>query len=310
MDYEGIKIPNKIILVSRKESKAAYVVDENNMDMLEHAKEWAGEGYNIDTFDNGCFKFQLFDTAHNSSQGGKLSFWNCKISVDANHEFIIGINSMLLLDILQNETFEKGVCKSKVYLGRVKGNQVGVFTESMKSFQQAKNDEQMRNEMKSATTKYNIGDEVRTLKETYIYLGVIYGMASERNWLSDYSQVDFYDQPKPLHAFAVKNYEDEWEFCDYNLHTKKPKRLLTGKHYDNITLESLYNSKLNEYLKKFKNAKEFHTLINSFYTIRDNLLRFSLNDDMIETKKKIQDITNKFQEKRDKFNQENREKKK
>ena len=184
-EYKGWKVPEKIIIVSKvhkiwdsslgrystDESYQGYVVDPGNKSQLETALNWAewseryGE-YNKEThryeneiehvggiheFVNEGFTLTLLESADGSSQGGKLSFWNCKISKDGK-DFIIGIASDYLLEILLHNDFKKGVCQSTLSFARCKGG-VGMMNKSMPSYQQFLKDEELRASMKKCKTK-------------------------------------------------------------------------------------------------------------------------------------------------------------
>ena len=97
-DYQGIKIYKRLIIVKNKKGQG-YIVEEGNKSSLETAERWASWGEYVGTsftYDNGNFDFELLDAAGGSNQGGKLSFWNCKITAPDNEEFIVGINSEII----------------------------------------------------------------------------------------------------------------------------------------------------------------------------------------------------------------------
>lgn len=108
----------------------------------------------VHEYENGQFTFSLNESADGSSQGGKLSFWNCTIIAPDGKEFLIGINSECLIQLLKHNTFINGVCQNKVWLGRIKNN-VGAFTENMEEFEQGKKDKAIRETKK--TSKYEVG---------------------------------------------------------------------------------------------------------------------------------------------------------
>lgn len=184
-NYEGWRVPDKIIIVAKDSrrwdsDKCRYVCDDipqgyivyaDNKKMLETALDWAkwteyrGE-YNkeahrydeqiehegkIHEFINDGFTLTLLDSAHGSSQGGKLSFWNCKVSKD-DKEFIVGIASDYLLEILLYNDFIKGTCQSTLSFARCKGG-VGMMNREMPSYQQFLQDEELRTSMKKGKTK-------------------------------------------------------------------------------------------------------------------------------------------------------------
>lgn len=164
IDYKGIKIFDKIIIVERtaitgggynwkgRTVNQGYVVDYNNDKMLESALNWArwtwrdsalGNawreaaeklGYDnpevkalnqkydesakrmegiVHEYENGTFTIALAEAAEMSSQGGKVSFWNCVITAPDGNSFLVGINSELLLNLLLSNTLINGVCQKK-----------------------------------------------------------------------------------------------------------------------------------------------------------------------------------------------------
>ena len=136
MDYQGYKLLDKIKLVCRDVAKyeegrgrncsteiyQAYLVDPANKKQLDSALYWAnwteyGPSFKNEAtgrweykyevkhepvvfdFDNNGFSFELLDCAGGSSQGGKLSFWNCLVSKD-NYKFKIGEIQLSLMSFL------------------------------------------------------------------------------------------------------------------------------------------------------------------------------------------------------------------
>ena len=181
--YEGWRVPPNILIVAKDNriwkdgryindgTPQGYVVDPDNKKMLETALGWAkwteyNGKYDKDTkryeeqfehvgkvheFANEGFTLAILDSANGSSQGGKLSFWNCLISKDGK-EFIIGIASDYLLEILLHNDFIKGTCQSTLSFARCKGG-VGMMNKKMPSYQQFLQDELHRAAMKKGKTK-------------------------------------------------------------------------------------------------------------------------------------------------------------
>ena len=247
MAYSGIKIPKKVIIVEKLFSYAhnidgihqGYVVDADNKDMLESAMEWAkyckrkedGTGYETvggiqHIFENGKFKISLKYAANGSSQGGKLSFWNCLITCPDNQQFLIGINSEVLIEFLLNNTLVNGVCDADVFLGRVSGN-VGIFTENMPSYKQFLEDEAIRASYSKKTSNYKPGDIVSTLTTESIYLGIAKARFSAEYSYSKGYTIHIYKKPHIIHIFKDSKYGSIDEL------TSKPKRAITG-HEDSF----------------------------------------------------------------------------
>ena len=209
MDYQGYKLIDKIILVCRdvadhEESTSihakrrdyqAYLVDPSNNKQLESARHWAKwteygpshkneetgkweREYEIEhkpiefEFDNNGFELELLDCAGGSSQGGKLSFWNCVVTKDDNR-FIIGINSDMLLDLLKNATFVCGKCQSHLIFITQKGR-VGMTVEGSDIYQQCVRDRELMSSLKKTqTSKFQFGDKISTATINDVYLGTI-----------------------------------------------------------------------------------------------------------------------------------------
>lgn len=242
-----------------------YVVDINNKKMLENALNWAkwtkhdesildGKWYwhkevtdamrkayddsketiegVVHEYENGNFSITLDEAAGLSSQGGKLSFWNCIITGPDGHNFLVGINSELLLHLLMSTTLVKGTCQEKVWLGRVKGTQVGVFTPDMEDFVQAKKDEETRTRKK--TSNYEPGDIIETVTTKELYLGEVYSYANryfERSKYSWYNKhyIKVYKKPKKMYAYVNLSYSDDEDGHNIDLKTTKTARTIVGK---------------------------------------------------------------------------------
>lgn len=206
MDYQGYKLLDKIILVCRDKAQhestfysrtdyQAYLVDPSNKKQLESARHWAkwveyGPSHRDEEtgkweheyiiphepvefeFDNKDFTLELRDCAGGSSQGGKLSFWNCLVTRD-DKTFIIGINSDMLLELLQNATFINGKCQSPL-LFITKTGKVGMTVEGSETWKQCIKDKELKNTMKKTqTSKFSFGDKVSTATINEVYLGAI-----------------------------------------------------------------------------------------------------------------------------------------
>lgn len=192
VEIKSIFIPDKIIIVENAQHQG-YVVLPDKPSMLENAMRWA-ESYNYDysisdwrererearkisgiqhTYKNGTFKFKLCESASNSWNGGKLSFWNCTIIAPDGKEFLIGINQELLCNLLQSCTLVNGEVQGLVWLGKQRTN-TGVYTETMPDFIQAKTEVSIKEIFKSKTSKYVVGDIVGSPTKQYLYAGVVY----------------------------------------------------------------------------------------------------------------------------------------
>lgn len=230
-EYKGFNIPDKIIIVSKDvyeydyekhervltDKKQGYVVIPGNKSTLESALNWADVKYDfvndervyqdydkhVHEYENGKFSVRIVDSANSSSQGGKLSFWTCELAIGQD-KYLIGINADLLCDFIIGNKLDNGCCDN-VYLGRQK-TRVGIFTEGMQTFKQAKQDAITRT--KKASVKYNIGQKLFS-KSNYhcVYLGELYQVCEHFHCRSSRYEptkqyIVVYDKPKKVHAYA------------------------------------------------------------------------------------------------------------
>lgn len=269
-DYQGIKIYDEVIIVEKESWRwengkrvkdlipQGYIVEVGNKNMLDTALRWAKQSiYTVDennnyvydengdhvcetiagvinTYKNGEFKFELNEAADGSSQGGKLSFWNCLITASDNKVYKIGISSEILLNLLKQNTFKNGICESNIWLGRIKGQQVGAFTENMPEFAQSKADQALR-EAKS-TKKYQPGAILKSKTKTQIYLGEFTEYFSMQNNYEEYRNASGRDDIKERDIYFVLDDEP----YSYHLYLD-----LSEKYIDMYDAQALMNEAIN-----------------------------------------------------------------
>lgn len=192
----SVKIYDDIVLFGRKtfewdsknrkdtekvEKIDFYVSDANNKNTLKTGKNWAtttrwtnNESIVVEPLvihtENKGFKLSLDSSADYSSQGGKLSFWMCRIDKDDIHGRI-GINQEELNQLFKESTFVNGVCQQDICFYRINGN-VGacvVGGERYKEFYQEK-DRDIKLSKAKKTTKWELGRvyESKTIKSVWI----------------------------------------------------------------------------------------------------------------------------------------------
>jgi len=229
-----------------------YVCDSNNKKMLLAAQSWA-KWYEYPTDENGkrdfkneiihegvCheidnsgFVLELLDAAEDSSQGGKLSFWNCKVT-HGERSWKIGIAADLLLDVLKNTTFVNGVCQEPLFFAR-KNGKVGMLCKSMEAYTQAEKDKERKSNIsKGKTKKYVEGQTYETLTMKDVYLGYFW---QHYDWIETYGywptrstdrRIVKLDKPKKI--YWLPNYDPartkrtDYEICGWNFHASCPAR--------------------------------------------------------------------------------------
>lgn len=242
--YTGWKLFDKVTIVAKKMlaydyktgettdtgNVQGYLVDPTNKKQLEAARNWGttyksiyeevdGKRKFVDkeiiepdeyTYDNDGFTLELHNSAEGSSQGGKLSFWNCWITAPDGHRFLIGIAADLLLDVLKSSTVINGIVQDKLMFARCNGG-VGMLSKSMDSYKNAVNDMAIKKKMSSGKTKKVIpGHIYETTTEQNIYVGKMYQWYEE---VRDKRQVDYWHRYGKLIGF--KRLEKPREFIFY-----------------------------------------------------------------------------------------------
>lgn len=275
MEYNGYKFLDTIMLICRDTRESAesygctttvttdiyqaYLVDPANKKQLEAARNWAAwmeyGPYNKETkeyewkikhepveftFENTRFGFELLDCAGGSSQGGKLSFWNCIVTKD-DMRFKIGINSEMLLSVLKEGSFTNGKCNNTVCFASQKGN-CGVVIEDGETYKLAKKDMELKSNIsKSLTTKYKPGDHLVTTTINEVYLGKFYRYYTFKDeaynrwgyWSrerSDYRDCILIKHKKPIPVYLFTNRNAKVSLGDKPF-TKVSQLCESEKHY-------------------------------------------------------------------------------
>lgn len=298
-DYVGYSLFDRVIIVAKNivdhydwedhmcipvfsDRWQGYVVDPSNKSMLKSALEWGRQNKSVYKdgkydhneviepqqfeFENKGWRMEILRVADGSSQGGKLSFWTCKVSKDG-HTFEVGINADLLLDIIKSQTLVNGVCDKDLMFARCKGG-VGLLCEDMPEYKQALADMQKKQDVKSKkTSKHVLGHAYSALQEVQAYVAdlwvhyepIIRHYKKDTGWRTyDVSEVIGFkklEQPLKLKWFpTLYNYNpgdiiklSEGTYFDIDpeyLKAKLPARLDAGVAID-------YDISLEEAVQKF-----------------------------------------------------------
>lgn len=188
MAFKGWKLMEEVDIVvrpSQRFSFTGYVVEHGDKKALESAKSWAKEREwdsdkkeykeavpgDVHTFKNEGFTAKILDSAGGSSQGGRLSFWQCEVEKDGV-SFKVGVNDSMLADLIKNSDIKQGVIQQKVMFARNSGS-AGLIHEKMDAYQEALKDMESKNTFKKAkkTNKWEIGGVYQTLTQTSVCLG-------------------------------------------------------------------------------------------------------------------------------------------
>ena len=218
--YNGWTVSNEVALVIKNNKSSwygyeypqAYVVDPKNKQMMKRAcewgktseqdektKEWKKVEPEVRITSNDGFKFSLLDNAHSSSQGGKLSFWNCLFEKD-DIKVVIGVNAALLLSFLKQSDLHNGVCKQTVSFARNYGD-VGILHKGMEEYKRALEDSKAREKAKTGKTKkWEVGYHYKTLTLDEICLGKYRKPIKS----ADYCYIGLYNFPDELKTLLGK----------------------------------------------------------------------------------------------------------
>ena len=198
-----------------KEQFDGYIFEAEDEKARKAAEDWA-ERYdnkrddkketivykpNVHIFENEGFTVTILDSAGGSSQGGRLSFWKCKVEKDGV-EFIVGVNDSILADLIRNSDIEKGTVKQKLMFAR-RGGQPGFIHKGMEAYAEAIKDTKHKADLKAMkkTSKWELGGVYSSLTITDVCLGPIWDTMEEvedpdsRGW---YPRTKVVDREKPV----------------------------------------------------------------------------------------------------------------
>lgn len=160
---------------------------------------------NVHEFENEGFTITILDSAGGSSQGGRLSFWKCRVEKDGV-EFVVGVNDAILADLIRNSDIEQGKVKQKLMFAR-RGGQPGFIHEGMEAYEEAVADMKKKADMKSMkkTSKWELGGVYSSVTMTDVCLGQIWDTEEEvpdsdyRGW---YPRTKMVKREKPVQVTA------------------------------------------------------------------------------------------------------------
>lgn len=198
------------------------------------------------TTENKDFRLAINMSAGGSSQGGKLSFWMCKITktledgtvIDGN----IGINQEELKDLLKESTFINGVCQEPVAFYRISGN-VGICTMTGEKYKQALKDKAEDESLKKAkkTTKWELGRVYKTKTLASVWLGdVVHPLKGKVHYIEDYYKNDMGAKALVESSHSVYG----------NVFDKFPSRIATDIVIDCTDFATLFDNHREEELRK------------------------------------------------------------
>lgn len=239
----------------------------------------------IHTTENKDFKLAINMSAGGSSQGGKLSFWMCKITktledgtvIDGN----IGINQEELKDLLKESTFVNGVCQEPVAFYRISGN-VGICTMTSEKYKQALKDKAEDESLKKAkkTTKWELGRVYKTKTLESVWLGdVIHPLKGKVHYVEDY-----YKNNIDAKALVKALVENSHSIYRGNILDKLPSRIATDIVIDCTDFATLFDNHREKELRSDIKHRLDHYHNGSSSVLKLNELTYvnKLNGDLVK----------------------------
>lgn len=299
-DYKGYKIPSKVKLVTgewkyqKYTEKQAFVVDAESNSQLETAINWAGGRYdeekkssilnNIIETENEEFEVEFLNSAGCSSQGGKLSFWDCKVTKN-DISYIIGINQDLLLELIKSATIIKGKVQEKCLFMKQRGN-TGIIIKDSEIYKECMKEIQIKSNLQNLkkTSSWEKGYYYSTpTGVSHIYIGDAYLWYTQEKTYFSKSKIHKLDKPRKVKIMISSWYADRdkklsdiienkkyfFEYIEENSKKSLPLRFkVEDKTLDiDLSQKELENLKL-EYLEDITKEKLTLTssLIKSYLT--------------------------------------------
>ena len=212
-----------------KENFSGYIFAVGDESGKEKAVEWARHYENrydkdketiiiepdVYEFHNEGFTVTILDSAGGSSQGGRLSFWKCRVEKDGA-SFIVGVNDAILADLIRHSDIKNGTVQQKVMFAR-RGGQPGFIHKEMEAYKEAMADMQKKAEMKTAkkTTKWEIGGVYSTLTQKSICVGELldhYEEVTENDNSWPYRRsTKLVKREKPVKVLAWMSYSEQYD---------------------------------------------------------------------------------------------------
>lgn len=210
-----------------------YLFEVGDKKGQEKAEEWARRYDNrydndketivyepdVHIFDSEGFTVTILDSAGGSSQGGRLSFWKCRVEKDGV-AFIVGVNDAILADLIRHSDIKDGTVQQGVMFAR-QGGQPGFIHKDMEAYAEATADMKKKADLKSAkkTKKWEIGGIYSSLTQTDFCLGQVWDHYEEVTktvndgwWGRQTTTLEKRDKPVKVYAWAhFYNFYDDKE---------------------------------------------------------------------------------------------------
>lgn len=268
----NVSIPETLTLVLKKTRwctipQAYIAIDKSS---LESGLRWAeNRDYPSETMTikNGSVKAVTIESsACYSSQGGKLSFWTCVLTLPDGRECSIGINADNLCEFIKSNNFVKGKCETNIYLGR-ENSQQAMFTENMDSYKEGIDKRELKAVKQSSS--YNVGDIVQSMTQNQVYMGKIYQYLdiyirkmysySSQGYEMDYAVV-WNKNPEAQHwlpSIDLDTLEPSIFIYDSQCYNKKPKRIITGNSLSSQEVKKAFDTAVNRYEETISDPNAF-----------------------------------------------------
>lgn len=238
MVYKGWKMMDRVgVAVTKrpsenwrgKENFSGYLFEVGDKTGKERAVEWARTYENrydstketiiiepnVYEFDNEGFTVTVLNSAGGSSQGGRLSFWKCRVEKDGV-QFVVGVNDAILADLIRNSDIKQGTVQQDVMFVR-RGGQPGFIHKEMEAYEEAMADMKKKAEMKTAkkTSKWEIGGVYSTVTQKSVCIGELWDHYELKEIEDNYSyfgkRTTLVKREKPVKVLGWMPYYEQYD---------------------------------------------------------------------------------------------------
>jgi hypothetical protein len=210
----------------------AYLVGDNKSS-LDTAKRWASgwrseiiEGsYEVYETINKDFTLKIFEESQESSQGGKLSFWNCIVEKE-DKVFMLGIQARSLCNLIKATTCINGAIQGSVSFYRNSNGVLVALTDSIT----------FHDKTTKKTSKWEVGKIYSTKSVDDICLGKV-NVPFDYDYNTKTLNIDFnrwklayHELHSLIRTLEKDDYDGRYSYRLYNTCDKYPSRYCTDDY--------------------------------------------------------------------------------
>ena len=278
--------------------RQAYLVGDNKSS-LDTAKRWASgrrskiieDNYEVYETINKEFTFKIFEESKESSQGGKLSFWNCIVEKE-DKVFMLGIQAHSLCELIKATTCINGEVQGSVSFYRNSNGVLVALTDSIT----------FHDKTAKKTSKWEVGKIYSNKSTDSICLGKI-NVPFDYDYDTKTFNIDFNRQKLAYHELhslirdiEKEDYDERFSYRLYDTCDKYPSRYCIDDYGTEIVdkVHTYMNKRVDvdiKYIEETITAESRYYSNSYIYDMTNILLNFDASkaDKMINV---INDIIN------------------